>query len=149
MVGKVRHGTGPGTSREEICVLLRQFFARQEDVAAAYLVGSRARGDERADSDVDVGVFFRGTVARDAVQSLERRSAIAADLEGILPARADVVDLDRVSPWIFHAMFEDALLVFLADRQRQVLAVLRQDQLYQDEFDLYVERMAYVRRQLL
>ncbi|MGH8666784.1 MAG: nucleotidyltransferase domain-containing protein, partial [Burkholderiales bacterium] len=43
----------------EITEALRQAIAAaDEDIACAYLFGSRARGDARAESDVDVAVLF-------------------------------------------------------------------------------------------
>lgn len=141
-----RQGTSRG--RDEICALLAEYFAQRDDVAAAYLFGSRVRGDERPDSDVDVGVFFREQTARDTLGALERQAAIASDLEGLLRLPVDVANLERVSPLVFHVLFEDARLVFDGDPDRRMLAVLRQDKLYQDELGLYLERMVYVRGRL-
>lgn len=39
--------------------LLTRYFADRDDVVAAYLFGSVARGEARAGSDVDVGVLLR------------------------------------------------------------------------------------------
>ncbi len=134
--------------RGEICALLREYFSQRVDVAAAYLFGSRARGDARPDSDVDVGIFFREPPRGDPLAGLARRTEITAALEEILPCAVDIVDLDRVSPLVFHVLFEDAQLVYEADPDRRMLAVLRQDKLYQDELGLYLERMSYVRGRL-
>ncbi len=135
-------------NREEICGALSRYFGHQSDIAAAYLFGSRARGDERRDSDIDVGLFFMESFARDPAYVLERRATIASEIEEIFALPVDVTDLDRVSPLVFHVLFADARLVFDADPDRRMLAILRQDKLYQDELGLMRERMEYVRRRL-
>jgi predicted nucleotidyltransferase len=37
---------------------LKKYFAEQDDVAAAHIYGSHARGNERPDRDVDVAVWL-------------------------------------------------------------------------------------------
>ena len=48
---------------ERLSGFFAEFPAAAADVAAAWLFGSFARGDARADSDVDVAVLFRRTPA--------------------------------------------------------------------------------------
>ncbi|MCL6594504.1 MAG: nucleotidyltransferase domain-containing protein [Alicyclobacillus sp.] len=69
-----------------------------------YLFGSFARGEERATSDIDVGVW--------AEQPLPRRvfAALRTDYEeSRLPYHVDVVDLSQVNADFRRAVFEEGI----------------------------------------
>ena len=64
-----------------------------------YLFGSVARGEARADSDVDVGVLF----AADPPATLEApQFALEGELGRLLRAPVQVVALNRASPDLVH-----------------------------------------------
>lgn len=48
-------------------------LSRVSGVRAVSLGGSRARGTHRPDSDVDIGVYYQGSVDRDALEALAAR----------------------------------------------------------------------------
>ena len=52
---------------------LRAYLADQDDLAAAYLFGSRARRDARPDSDLDVATVFADPRAPDPLRRAVRR----------------------------------------------------------------------------
>lgn len=58
--------------------IAHRFAARKEDAAAVYLFGSLARGDGRADSDVDVAVLY-GKPVEPCLAGL--KLALAGDIE--------------------------------------------------------------------
>lgn len=108
----------------EIIERLQAFGAADPRIQGLYLFGSRATGEERPDSDVDVGVLFRKP------QTLHDQLALEVGMEKALPGLGlDVVDVARAS-------------AFLA------LSVIRGERIYCadedacDDFDLYVLRRA-------
>jgi uncharacterized protein len=75
---------------------------RREDVAV-YLFGSRARGDARAGSDIDIGLLPRGALERGCLADLRER------LEDLpIPYRVDVVDLTETSEVFRRRALEEA-----------------------------------------
>ncbi len=97
--------------------------------ACAYLFGSRARGEERPDSDVDVAVVFAEPRPRtldplphDLERSLSRAVGLAVDL----------VDFERVPSDLAHRVLRDSILLVESDASRRVAVEVRRRQQYFD-----------------
>lgn len=97
---------------------LGRAFAAARDVAAAWLFGSMARGDDRADSDVDVGVLLdpglRGLAAH------ERAAEIQDQLVVDLGRSVDVVPLGDAPVDLVHRVLRDGILVHEMDHSRRL-----------------------------
>lgn len=82
------------------------------EVVAAYLYGSRARGTERPDSDIDIAILVQNCPGG----TLE---SLALDLEGDLEQRfvrtVQLLVLNTASPDLVHRVLRDGRL--LIDRQ--------------------------------
>ena len=92
---------------------LRAFFEEDSRGAVAvYLFGSVARGEARADSDVDVGVLFEQEppATLDAPQF-----AVEAELERRFGRAVQVVALNRASSDLVHRVLRDGRLVLDRD----------------------------------
>ena len=103
-------------------------------VQAAWLFGSRARGDAREDSDLDVAVLYRREIDG-AARERARREIVAALSDGLgsVGERADVVDLDDADSAVaFRAVTEGALVLARSEaaRVRAVAFIYRR---YDDE----------------
>ena len=88
---------------------LRAFFEEDSRGAVAvYLFGSVARGEARADSDVDVGVLFEQEppATLDAPQF-----AVEAELERRFGRAVQVVALNQASSDLVHRVLRDGRLV--------------------------------------
>lgn len=100
---------------EPIRSAARAVLARHAGVAAAYLFGSVARGTERPDSDVDVGIVYRASCPRsvreDLAGELVRALSHATGRECI-----DVVDLAVQGPLFCHRVLSEGRLLYEADR---------------------------------
>ncbi len=106
---------------------------------AVYLFGSLARGEGRADSDVDVGVLFETTPpARldSPVQTIE------GDLERLLRCLVQVVALNRAPADLVHRVLRDGRLVLDRDRAARIRFEVRSRNEY---FDLAPIRRLYRR----
>ncbi len=100
-----------------------------EAVRVAYLFGSRARGDARKDSDLDIAVAFASD-ADTRSREQTRRVVVAAltDALGALGECADIVDLEEADSAVsFRAVQAGRLLLTrsLADRVRIETRVAR------------------------
>lgn len=101
------------TAREEFLDRLGGLLAGSPDeVIAAYLYGSRARGTERESSDVDVGLLLTrppepvlGNVARRLEGELERATGLAVHAVVLNAAPVDLV----------HRVLRDGLLLLDRD----------------------------------
>lgn len=90
------------------------------EVAAAWLFGSVARGDERPDSDLDLGLVFRRR-RETAVDHHRQIRALAGEAEDLAGGRLiDVVVLESQGPIFCHRVLSEARLVYEADRERRI-----------------------------
>ncbi len=99
------------------------------EVAVAWLFGSRARGTERANSDVDVGVVFMQPRPRTLM-------GLPTELEAALGARlaldVQVVDLERASVDLVHRVLLEGRLLFERDPRKRVEFEVRRRREYFD-----------------
>ena len=97
-------------SREEILVRLRENEAalRMRGVAHAALFGSRARGDQRPESDTDIMIELDPAVQITVFDYAGLKSYIAALFDGPV----DVVNRDGLKPYLRPAATADAVYAF-------------------------------------
>ncbi|MGF1645941.1 MAG: nucleotidyltransferase domain-containing protein [Kineosporiaceae bacterium] len=84
-------------------------------VAVAYLLGSRATGTARPDSDHDIAVLFAQTDP-----PLDATVRLAADLAPVLGTPVDVVDLDRATLELRGTVAESGRVMYSGDETRRV-----------------------------
>lgn len=119
--------------------LLESFFSREAErlrIEAAFLLGSRAMGSARPDSDVDVAILFSDDAGPDT--AFDRANDVAAELGRALGAEIDVVVLDRdfSRPMLAFNAIVKGIPVYLKDPG--TLAALRNEALRQKEdFSLF------------
>lgn len=99
----------------------RQLLARvasalvaREEVLDAYVFGSRARGQARSDSDVDVAVYVDEARARDGVWGYQAELATAL-MAALGAADVDVVVLNRAPILLYHRVLRDGVRVLSRD----------------------------------
>ena len=98
---------------------LRRPFDGAREIAAAWVFGSVARGDARADSDLDVAVLLRDPGAS-AVTHRRGLSDLAARLERAAGREVDLVVLSLRDPIVAHRALSEGVLVHDADPERRV-----------------------------
>ena len=97
---------------------LRDDFAGRRDVVAAYLFGSVARGDARADSDVDVAVLLAAGEPADTA-GYDAWFALQDDLEERLHRRVDLVAMNGAPLDLLHRVLRDGVRLVDNDPERR------------------------------
>lgn len=98
---------------------LRAVLEAAPAVAAAWVFGSVARGTEREDSELDVGVLLRDRRAN-ALTHRRELMDLAARLEQAAGRRVDLVVLGLHDPIIAHRVLSEGRLVADADPERRI-----------------------------
>src|ERR1700722_18121930 len=97
-------------NREEIIARLRENEGalRQRGVAHAALFGSRARGDQRPESDTDIMVESDPTARITVFEYAGLKDYIA----GMFDGHVDVVNRSGLKPYVKPAAIADAIYAF-------------------------------------
>src|SRR5579871_396692 len=96
--------------REEIIARLQEYEAalRARGVTHAAVFGSRARGDQRPESDTDIMI----EIDPDAPVGVWEYAGIKAYIASLLDGPVDVVDRDRLKPCVKPAATAEAIYAF-------------------------------------
>ena len=81
---------------------------RERGVTHAALFGSRARGDNRPDSDIDIMIDIAPEAVRDVYAYVGLKNYIA----GLFAGPVDVVDREALKPYVRPAVTADAVYAF-------------------------------------
>jgi predicted nucleotidyltransferase len=96
---------------------LRTALSAESGIACAWLFGSRARGEARADSDVDVAVLLD----RDPAPTLSGSGVrLAGELERVVGATVDLIVLNRAPVDLVHRVLRDGILLLDRDPAARV-----------------------------
>lgn len=116
----------------DVLPALRRYFDDRADVAAAWLFGSRARGEGRADSDVDVAILLAGR-PMDAIHAQLVADEIRDDLVLATGRTAiDVVPVNHANLELTHRVLRDGVLLQEHDPRARIRFELRHHQEYTD-----------------
>lgn len=110
-----------------------------DEILAAYLYGSRARGTARPDSDLDLGILLKAPPAA-TLKSVARD--LEARVEGALRLSTQVVVLNGASADLVHRVLRDGSLLLDRDRAARIRFEVQSRNQY---FDLAPLRRLYRR----
>lgn len=118
---------------------IRDALSAIADIRVAYVFGSVAKGTERADSDVDVGVLTASDL------SLADRGRLQDRLSAALGRRVDLVDLRAAPPLLRHEVVRDGVCVVTRDEDERVSFEHRTAMEFLDTRHLRAVQHAYLR----
>lgn len=122
------------SATDEVSRAIRAALAPIEQVQVAYVFGSRARGSERPDSDLDLAVAFPREL--DDVERGRAKLKIIEALTmalGALGERTDIVDLDRAGSAVAFNAIANGRCAFMRNRAERVRLEARIARRYDDE----------------
>jgi predicted nucleotidyltransferase len=118
-------------------ILQAYFRETRVSLVCAYLFGSCARGEESAESDVDVAVLLP---AGTAPQLNGPMTALRGDLERLLLRPVDLIDMRRAPVDLVHRILRDGKLLVQRDLEERVRFEVRARNEY---FDLLPHLLRY------
>lgn len=110
--------TDAQTATNELCELLGA-RAETEDIAAAWLFGSVARGAARPDSDVDVGILFREAPPR-TLAGVGRLFRLEEELVEATGLPIQLVNLNQAPADLIVRVLRDGELLVERDPLRRI-----------------------------
>ncbi len=93
----------------EMIETIREYFKTQP-VLKAWIFGSYARGEETADSDVDILVSFDQTSGKGV--SLLKHISIALGLEDLINKKVDLITEGTLYPFVKETADKDKILIY-------------------------------------
>lgn len=100
--------------RERIIEVLRECLVARLPILEGYLFGSRARGDSRPGSDIDIAVYLDHGGLEDS--PFDYAAGLSTDLIAALGRNdIDLVVLNGASPLLYHRVLRDGLRVATRD----------------------------------
>lgn len=126
-------------NREAIQETITRRLETRDDVIAAWLFGSRARGTERSGSDVDVAVLREPRDGEGALDGLmlDVEDDLRGDLGGV---EVQLVVVNDAPADLVHRVLRDGILLIDRDKSRRVAFTVRKRAEY---FDLEPVRRLY------
>lgn len=127
--------------RDQLVRVLRDVLKARPEIREAYLFGSQALGNTRADSDVDVAVYVDAEALERSTGWGGYDSEIGTDLIGALRRNdVDVVVLNKAPPLLYYNVLRDGIRLFTRDAQE---TTTREAQALSRYFD-YIPQLAKI-----
>jgi predicted nucleotidyltransferase len=105
-----------------------------EAVRVAYVFGSRARGDNRADSDLDVALVYDRSLDWEGRERARRDVlSLLSNVLGRLGERADLVDLARADSAVAFRAVRDGIRVLARSDAERIAAEVTVGRRYDDD----------------
>lgn len=122
---------------------IRKVLERHEEIDAAYLFGSAARGDLRKDSDIDLGLLLKEGFKPDALYPARIAEEIASKCG--VRREIDIRVLNDMPATFLHQVLKNGVLVLTRDDRRRVEFETRAYDMYLD-YKPHFDRFNEIRR---
>ena len=92
--------------------LLKDYFARRDDVVIAFVFGSYASGHEVLESDFDLAVYFRPGMGE-----IRKEDGIWSDVSGIVKKEVDLVCLNNAPASLVSDVIKSGIPLVIKDEK--------------------------------
>lgn len=119
----------------DIIPRLSSYFADRPDTAFAFLFGSRARGEERGWSDVDIALYFYpkgGELEIEEEVSYSAEDQIWADVEKICGFETDLLVINRAPARVAYSALSEGSPLYIADRSLYLRVLCATGRLFEE-----------------
>ncbi|MEM3398050.1 MAG: nucleotidyltransferase domain-containing protein [Nitrososphaerota archaeon] len=121
--------------RDRVIRDLETFFDKEDEVLVAYLFGSYARGDQTAESDIDIAVLLSTPSHR----VLEYYLHLINELSRVSGGEVDLIILNTAPPLLKHQVIKNGIVVYRRDEKTRIEFEARAEDEYLD-FKRVMER---------
>lgn len=125
---------------------IQRILESHEEVVAAYIYGSVARGQEREESDIDLGLLLRDDFVPDGLYPARLAEEIARGCG--LRQEVDIRTLNGMPLTFLHQVLRHGVLVFTRDDRRRAEFETRVYDMYLD-YKPHFDQFNEVRRRRL
>ncbi len=106
---------------------LEDYFSKRDDVALAFVFGSRAAGRQKPSSDWDIGIYFKpkSGIEIEATEEYEGESKIRDEVGDILKTENDIVVLNRARPSLVFIVLNSGIPLTIKDDKLRLELIIR------------------------
>ncbi|QGG48949.1 type VII toxin-antitoxin system MntA family adenylyltransferase antitoxin [Heliorestis convoluta] len=115
---------------EEAIEETKKILQKKEEVSAAYLFGSIAKGNYRANSDIDIAILFIPAMTK--LERFEKRLELMGHIEDVAQRSADVIDLLEAPLFLQHQIRKYGKLIIEKDKAYRIDQEVRSRREYFD-----------------
>jgi hypothetical protein len=94
---------------------LINLFKSEKDIQLVYIFGSVAKGRQRANSDVDIGILLNKSIKGE--QALDYKTRFEERLSSILKKNVDIVFLKDAPPFLCYQVIKYGKAVFVREKK--------------------------------
>jgi len=122
-------------SGKEIISRLTSYFTDRDDIAFSFLFGSRARGETRDWSDIDIAVYFypkSGKLEIEEDVSYDAEDQLWAELEKVTGHETDLLVMNRAPSRVVYSALCEGTPLCIADRALFLRVMLLSGHLFEE-----------------
>ena len=102
----------------EKMILLKDYFAKKQDIVMVFVFGSYAKNREMSESDFDIAIYFQpigSELEWEETKRYDSEDAIWGDVERIVGIKTDLVVLNRASATLAASIISEGAPIIIKD----------------------------------
>lgn len=107
---------------------LKTLFEKENKILVAYLFGSHAKGNQTAESDIDIAVLLSATPKK----TLEYHLHLMNELSKVLGNEVDLIILNTAPPMLKHQTIKHGKVIYCRDEKARIKFEARAQSEYLD-----------------
>ena len=103
---------------DEKIALLKDYFAKKQDIVMAFVFGSYAKSREMSESDLDIAIYFQPTNSMlewEETKQYENEDKIWSEIERMAGIKTDLVVLNRAPATMAAAIISEGVPIVIKD----------------------------------